>query len=332
MRHIRTYSKNAYTLHGQISGNRPNPQLSNAWDADATKVDIRLPLDEAWDPANADQFITVSDNGNGMTWDMVRDAYLNVGRDRRRAERTDKSPDGRRLQGRKGIGKLAGFGIADTLEVQTVYKAKDPRLKERVLIWFQLDLSDLTKVEDGPAPVNVIFAGPITRAPKGTRITKGTTVVLRQLHERKARNADRFHHSMAQRFLLLPRFRVLIKVGAEWLDAGVEAPDHIATPRDSIAWESPEGVALKEWGQQLLKRSLSEWAKFRASLREKQITEVSPQVQARIEKLAPAYKDVALPFVEKFKIALTNRWLARLSALGIRIDDRNGDGNSAVVG
>ena len=376
----------------QMYAGRPVPAIaeliSNAWDADATKVDLHLPLDEAWDPTDPDHFIEVSDNGNGMTWEMVRDAYLNVGRDRRKAEKTDKSTGGRRLQGRKGLGKLAGFGVADTLEVQTVYKEADPGVGEKTLIWFRLDLSDLAKVEQGPAPVEVIFAGPTSKAPTTGRTTKGTTVTLRHMHERRARNADSFHTSMAQRFLLIgPQFRVRINgedlreehiqlqwrepkssgwatanvtgcgpirywigftehprkqnegelsgiliytrgkisqeetffdisggvtgqhglrymvgmVKAEWLDAGADSPDHIATPRDSIAWESPEGTAFKEWGQTLLRRCLSEWAKFRASLREKQIREVSPEVQARIERLAPSYKDVALQFVDKFK-------------------------------
>ncbi|MFO0875337.1 MAG: ATP-binding protein [Phycisphaerales bacterium] len=375
----------------QMYAGRPVPAIaelvSNAWDADATQVEVRLPLGEPWDPTNNDQFIEVSDNGNGMTWEMVRDAYLNVGRDRRKAEGTDKSPGGRHLQGRKGVGKLAGFGIADTLEVQTVFKETDRELKQKTLVWFKLDLSNLTKVELGPAPAKIIFAGPVSDAPRHARTTKGTTVILRHLHERKARNADEFHRSMAQRFLLVgsnfcvringdplreediklqlrepkqgwatdnvagcgpvkywigftehPRkqnegeltgvliytrgkisqeetffdisggvtgqhgLRYLVgMVKAEWLDAGVDTPDHIATPRDSIAWESPEGAALKEWGQTLLRKALADWAKFRASLREKQITEVSPRVQARIDGLAPSYKEAALQFVEKFK-------------------------------
>jgi hypothetical protein len=375
----------------QMYAGRPVPAIaeliSNAWDADATKVEVHLPLDEAWESTDPGHYIQVSDNGNGMTWDMVRDAYLNVGRDRRKAEKTDKSPEGRRLQGRKGVGKLAGFGVAGILEIQTVHKDPDPGIKKKALIWFKLDLSELTRVEQGPAPVDVIYAGPINKAPAKTRTTKGTTVTLRQLHERNARNADSFHHSMAQRFLLIgPQFRVRINgedlrdeaielqwrepksgwatdnvpgcgpikywigftehprkqnegelsgiliytrgkisqeetffdisggvtgqhglrymvgmVKAEWLDASADSPDHIATPRDSIAWESPEGTAFKEWGQTLLRRCLSEWAKFRASLREKQIREVSPEVQARIERLAPSYKDVALQFVDKFK-------------------------------
>jgi proteasome lid subunit RPN8/RPN11 len=67
---------------------------------------------------------------------MVRDAYLDVGRDRREVEKTDRSPGGRLLQGRKGVGKLAGFGIADIVEVQTVHKDKDSKVGEKVLIWF----------------------------------------------------------------------------------------------------------------------------------------------------------------------------------------------------
>jgi len=375
----------------QMYAGRPVPAIaeliSNAWDADGTKVEVRLPLDEPWDPANVNQFIDVADDGNGMTWDMVRDAYLDVGRDRREAEKTDRSPGGRLLQGKKGVGKLAGFGIADVVEVQSVHKDRDRKVAEKVLVWFRLSLSDLKKVEKGPAPVDLIYAGPVSKAPKGGRREKGTTVTLRQLHERRAQNADRFHHSMAQRFLLIgSRFHVRINgeglreediklqwrwpekgwavdevkgcgpiqywlgftaqprkqnegelsgiliytrdkisqeatffdisggvtgqhglryivgmVKAEWLDAGTDAPDLIATHRGAIAWESPQGTALQEWGQRLLRKYLSEWAKLRTELRERQIQVMRPELKARIERLAPSYKDVALRFYDRFK-------------------------------
>lgn len=374
----------------QMYAGRPVPAIaeliSNAWDADAKKVDVQLPLDEAWDPANARHVVLVSDNGNGMNWNMVRDAYLNVGRDRRRAEGKDRSPGGRRLQGRKGVGKLAGFGIADTVEVQTVHHADAPSLGEQALIWFRLDLTDITQIESGPAPVDVMFAGPISKAPADCRTVKGTTVILRHLQARRARNSQAFLRSMARRFLLLDDFHVQVngqdmrdedvslqlrypdngwdtaevsgcgtvsywigftprprqqnrgesngilvytrgkvsqeetffdisggvtgqhglrylvgRVRAEWLDAGVETPDHIATPRDSIAWESPEGVAFRAWGQKLLRKRLSDWAKFRSSLRKKHVTILDPDVQKRIHNLAPTYRTAALQFVEKFK-------------------------------
>ena len=157
----------------QMYAGRPVPAIaeliSNAWDADAKQVEVQLPLDEAWSPGNAKQIIEVCDNGNGMTWEMVRDAYLDVGRDRREVEKTDRSPGGRLLQGRKGVGKLAGFGIADIVEVQTVHKDKDSKLGEKVLIWFRLSLSDLKNAKHEPAPVDLVFAGPVSKSPKGSR-------------------------------------------------------------------------------------------------------------------------------------------------------------------
>jgi len=90
-------------------------------------------------------------------------------------------------------------------------------------------------------------------------------------------------------------------VKVEWLDAGTDAPDLIATHRGAIAWESPQGAALQEWGQRLLRKYLAEWAKLRTALREKQIQVMRPELRARIEQLAPSYKEVALQFFDKFK-------------------------------
>ncbi len=377
----------------QMYAGRPVPAIaeliSNAWDADANHVDVRLPLGNAWNPNDANQFIEVVDNGRGMNWEMVRDAYLDVGRDRREAERTDRSPGGRLLQGRKGVGKLAGFGIADVLEIQTVHEVPDPALGVAVLIWFRLSLSDLKKAGRNPSPAEVLYAGPISKGPAGTRTNAGTTVTLRQLHQRKALDAKRFNQSMAQRFLFIGAgFRARINgkdlraediklqwrfpeksgrwlteevpgcgpvsywvgftpdprkqnegelsgiliytrdkisqeatffdisggvtgqhglrymvgmIKAEWLDAGIEAPDLIATHRGAISWESPQGAALQEWGQTIVRKYLAEWAKRRAALREKQVRDLSPALAARIEGLAPSYKDVALQFIDKFK-------------------------------
>jgi hypothetical protein len=90
-------------------------------------------------------------------------------------------------------------------------------------------------------------------------------------------------------------------VKAEWLDAGTDAPDLIATHRGAIAWESPPGAALQEWGQRMLRKYLTEWAKLRTELRVKQIQVMRPELRIRIERLAPSYKNVALQFFEKFK-------------------------------
>ncbi|MDE3225150.1 MAG: ATP-binding protein, partial [Nitrospirota bacterium] len=59
--------------------------VSNAWDADATRVDIVIPTTLLTDQSE----ITVADDGFGMSDQTVRDAYLIVGRDRRKEEQTD---------------------------------------------------------------------------------------------------------------------------------------------------------------------------------------------------------------------------------------------------
>src|SRR4051794_20761388 len=49
--------------------------VANAWDADASEVQINI------DPA--DDQLTVSDNGHGMSRDDVQNKFLNVGYNRR---------------------------------------------------------------------------------------------------------------------------------------------------------------------------------------------------------------------------------------------------------
>ena len=63
--------------------------------------------------------ITVHDKGHGMQPEVVNPFYLTVGGERRRdPKRGDRTPRlKRRVMGRKGLGKLAPFGICDALEV-----------------------------------------------------------------------------------------------------------------------------------------------------------------------------------------------------------------------
>jgi hypothetical protein len=56
--------------------------------------------------------IVIEDNGHGMSRTDLQDKYLHAGRRRREEEKAVRSPKGRVLMGRKGLGKLAGFGVA----------------------------------------------------------------------------------------------------------------------------------------------------------------------------------------------------------------------------
>jgi hypothetical protein len=86
--------------------------VANAWDADATKVTID------WDKEA--KIITITDNGTGMDYGAVNDKFLFVGYERRENDPT-KTARGRHVMGRKGIGKLSLFAIADQVDVHTVF-------------------------------------------------------------------------------------------------------------------------------------------------------------------------------------------------------------------
>lgn len=87
--------------------------IANAWDADATTVDITLNSREGNSPK-----IVIQDDGVGMTQDEINERFLLVGY-RRRGGQPGNTQKGRPPMGRKGIGKLSLFSVADEIVVET---------------------------------------------------------------------------------------------------------------------------------------------------------------------------------------------------------------------
>jgi hypothetical protein len=101
--------------------------VANGYDADASVVRVTLPLATtlakrqkakgAW--VDSGLVIEVEDDGHGMTPEEARNHFLQVGRERRnhptQGARSRKL--NRPVMGRKGIGKLAPFGICRRIEV-----------------------------------------------------------------------------------------------------------------------------------------------------------------------------------------------------------------------
>ena len=74
--------------------------IANAWDADATRVDIAIDRP----PNRPDQTsIVISDDGCGMDDADVRGKYLKVGYQRRQGPSGDQTFAGRPVMGRKGL-------------------------------------------------------------------------------------------------------------------------------------------------------------------------------------------------------------------------------------
>ena len=129
--------------------------VANAWDADATEVEITLDTDA---PS-----ITIRDNGHGMSRGDVNAKFLTVGY-RRRVDHA-KTPGGRAAMGRKGIGKLAAFSIADTVEVHTAdgTTASAFRMDTRAI---RASVADSEEPEYFPEPLT----SEIDSSPPGTLI------------------------------------------------------------------------------------------------------------------------------------------------------------------
>jgi HSP90 family molecular chaperone len=89
--------------------------VANAYDADATEVDIAIQGDS----------IVIKDNGLGMNIEDANKKFLTVGYDKRKNEKNVEgkvlTPKFSRLpMGRKGIGKLSTFAIANTVKVESI--------------------------------------------------------------------------------------------------------------------------------------------------------------------------------------------------------------------
>lgn len=135
--------------------------VANSYDADATEVKILLP-----DVIDENAVITVSDDGLGMSPKDLKEKFLYIGRNRRKeGERT---PSGRLVIGSKGIGKLAGFGIASRVRLTT---RKDG--KQSVIT---IDRNILDSVQE---LTNHKFDIVVSQ----TKAKNGTTIDLLQLHE-----------------------------------------------------------------------------------------------------------------------------------------------------
>jgi len=168
--------------------------VANAWDADAANVWIEIPLDQPFVGASE---IRVRDDGTGMTFDEANDLYLVIGRDRRASGITYTSGS-RPVMGRKGLGKLAGFGAAYVVEVWTV--------KGGWLTAFRMDYEQIVKgtdaplISDKPYEPEVLHDRPVR---DDDPLRQGTLVILKRLQLKKAVSARLFRTSMSRRFAVL---------------------------------------------------------------------------------------------------------------------------------
>jgi len=172
--------------------------IANAWDADASRVDITINRS----PGNPDQnSIVITDDGCGMDDADLRGKYLKVGYQRRTDSSGDRTSTGRPVMGRKGIGKLSIFSIAENAKIFTRKMPMDA-------IGIEMDVEKIqTAIKKGGSyhPAQLTVANKVPG-------NSGTVIQLRKLKKRVNATLDQhIRQRVARRFSVVSdKFQVFI--------------------------------------------------------------------------------------------------------------------------
>lgn len=207
--------------------------IANAYDADSPSARITMDrpritearkiLKAQWELANdrstqggqpvqrletmtlpEDVSITIEDSGHGMSRDDLNDKFLVAGR-RRRSEKgnSGQTPGGRIVMGRKGLGKLAGFGVAKVVTIETRC------LGEKHATRIQLAFDELVKVRD----TNEIEIQETRLTDGGGFARSGTRIILSKLlYEPMGSRLATIENSAAEHFTAIDpdEFEILL--------------------------------------------------------------------------------------------------------------------------
>ena len=156
--------------------------VANAWDAGATRVDIVYDKDR----------MDISDNGRGMTRLELNERFLKVGYQKRHEETTiTVEGKSRHVMGRKGIGKLAAFSVANRIELRTACNGENSG--------FVMVRADIQQAIDDNASSYV----PIPISAESINIQTGTKFSLLQFRQPEISRASELRTAVARRFSVI---------------------------------------------------------------------------------------------------------------------------------
>lgn len=206
--------------------------IANCWDAGAKRVEVTVPLDAPLSDASE---IRITDDGGGMSPDQVQTDYLVLGRNRREDA---PDPPGRTVMGRKGIGKLAGFGIAERMEVKTRQGDQETA--------FELDVEKLRKPPGESGAMKV--PGTITRDGQPSPDLQGTTLILKSLKSQTEFDREALSQSLARRFSRTVRGEMAIVLNGEEIPEPRFEFDSREPEQDEFAeTQLSDGTPVRYW-------------------------------------------------------------------------------------
>lgn len=150
--------------------------IANGYDAGAQNVIVYL-YDQG------EKKIEIFDDGVGMGLDDINNNFLRIGRKKRDEEGNER--DGRRYTGRKGLGKLALFGLGKNIEIIT-------KRKEEKAIKFIMNWDEIIGTHNGPYRPNFEITD--------TDFNHGTLIKLTELKRKSPFNKDDIKIGIAKLF------------------------------------------------------------------------------------------------------------------------------------
>lgn len=182
--------------------------VANAYDADATEVKINIDGDT----------IVVKDNGLGMNIEDANGKFLTVGYDKREKEKdvagkvlTPKF--GRLPMGRKGIGKLSTFAIANSVKVESIKtcleKDASGKITKEIVCAKSAFLMDVEVIERKAKKKDIY--NPEELDTDKIDFNVGTKITLTNLKRKRGINPDFVRRNLARRFAVFGKdFKVSI--------------------------------------------------------------------------------------------------------------------------
>jgi len=193
--------------------------IANAYDADAETVKIIL------DDGKAEKEILIEDDGMGMTFDEINNNFLRIGRNRRESDQNEDTPKGRKVIGKKGLGKLSFFGIAHEIEIIT---RKNGKRNAFLMRW-----EDIKKEERTYKPIV------IDKDKDCLPVEKGTTIILRKIQRETDFSAENIADSISKMFIVDSSFGISVRRNSEE-PIIVDNERRYATIDVQIEWRIPD--------------------------------------------------------------------------------------------
>lgn len=158
--------------------------VANSWDADATEVRMNI------DGTNK---VEIIDNGFGMNEEDINQKFLCVGY-KKRDNGFTQTPKGRKVMGRKGIGKLSLFSIANKI---TIISKKEGEETINALVMNAEDIKMVANEEQDYEPIPL----------KNNEIPRqiehhGTIIILEELKRERIQRSN-IRMNLARRFSII---------------------------------------------------------------------------------------------------------------------------------